>query len=126
MKELLRRLFQSPRISLELLAISLVANLLALASPIFVMLVLGRYVTHGIDATLITLSFGMLLAIIMEFLFRLLRLRLARGLSVQANINLVTWDDFQQPRAAICAPCWMFPLRFCFCACSICSMSLWV
>ncbi len=88
MKEILRRLGKAPRTTIELLLISLIANLLALASPVFVMLVLGRYITHGVDSTLITLSGGMVLAVIMEFIFRVLRLRLARSMNMQADVNL--------------------------------------
>ena len=87
MKELLSRLGNTPRRTAELLLISLVANILALASPVFVMLVLGRYVTYGVDATLYTLSVGMLLALIMEFAFKQLRLKLARGTNLQTEIN---------------------------------------
>ena len=40
--------------SLQLLIASLLANTLALASPLFVIQVLNRYVAHGVDATLVT------------------------------------------------------------------------
>jgi len=36
---------------------------LALAPPLFVIQVLNRYVAHGVDATLLTLTTGVLIAI---------------------------------------------------------------
>lgn len=80
MKELFRRLATRPGISGELVVASLFANALALASPLFVIQVLNRYVAHGVDATLATLTAGVLIAIILEFAFRQVRMRLAGGL----------------------------------------------
>ena len=81
MKELYQRLFSRPTIATEILIASLFANLLALATPLFVIQVLNRYVAHGVNATLITLTSGVLIAVVMEFLFREVRMRLARGVS---------------------------------------------
>lgn len=81
MKELYQRLFSRPTIATEILIASLFANLLALATPLFVIQVLNRYVSHGVNATLITLTSGVLIAVIMEFFFRQIRMRLARGIS---------------------------------------------
>lgn len=61
----------------ELLVASLLINLLGLASTAFVMLVLGRYVPYGVDATLVTLTIGVVLAGLLEFGFREARRRLA-------------------------------------------------
>ena len=58
MTELFRRLAAHPAIATELLLASLFANVLALASPIFVIQVLNRYVSYGVDATLATLTGG--------------------------------------------------------------------
>ena len=82
MKELFRRLFSKPGLATELVAASLFANVLALATPLFVIQVLNRYIAHGVDATLATLASGVLIAIALEFAFRQVRLRLARGVSV--------------------------------------------
>jgi ATP-binding cassette subfamily C protein LapB len=68
--ELIRRLTARPIVTAELVAATLFANLLALASPLFVMQVLNRYVTYGVDATLATLTIGVLGAIALEFAFR--------------------------------------------------------
>lgn len=77
MQALLRSLTSRPRLLAEVLAASLLINILGLASTAFVMLVLGRYVPYGIDATLVTLSLGITLALVLEFGFRETRRRLA-------------------------------------------------
>ena len=88
MNELLRRFRVNPRLTVELLVASLFANFLALAMPIFVIQVLNRYVAHGVDITLATLTAGALIAVILEFAFRQIRLRLAGGLSEEIDFNL--------------------------------------
>ena len=70
MSELLRRFAAHPIISVELLLASLFANTLALASSIFVIQVLNRYVSYGVDATLATLTIGVVGAIFLEVCFR--------------------------------------------------------
>jgi ATP-binding cassette subfamily C protein LapB len=81
MKELLARLFSRPILMLEMTAASFLANILALASPIFVMQVLNRYVAHGVDATLATLTAGVCIAILFELAFRRIRFRLATSIN---------------------------------------------
>jgi ATP-binding cassette subfamily C protein LapB len=81
MNELLRRLSAHPLILTELLAASLFINLLGLATTVFVMLVLNRYVPYGVDATLVTLTLGVLLAAGLEFGFREARIRLAAAIT---------------------------------------------
>ncbi|MGB0670606.1 MAG: ATP-binding cassette domain-containing protein [Rhodospirillales bacterium] len=88
MSELFARLARRPILSLELLAASFFANLLALASPLFVMLVLNRYVTHGVDTTLATLTAGVALAALLEFGFRQVRLKIATALTHGADAKL--------------------------------------
>ena len=82
MRELLRRMLSRPIIAIELLVGSLFINILALGSSLYVMQVLNRYVSQGVDATLITLTTGVLMAIALEFAFRQARASLARGVSV--------------------------------------------
>ena len=81
MKELLARLGSRPGMTIEMIAASFLANFLALASPIFVIQVLNRYVSHGVDATLETLTAGVVMAIVLELGFRQIRMRIA------ANVN---------------------------------------
>jgi len=82
MKELLKRFMAMPGLAIELLVASLFINILALAQPLFVMQVLNRYVSNGVDATLVTLTSGVLIALGLEFAFRQSRLHLARGVSI--------------------------------------------
>ena len=87
MLELLKRILLSPVLLIELLILSLIVNLLALAAPLFVMQVLSRYITSGIDSTLQTLVFGVLIAALFEFFFRNIRHRVARNFDV-LNVEL--------------------------------------
>ena len=80
---LIRRLGISPWITTQLLVTSFFINLLGLASSVFVIQVYGRYLVHGIDATLLTLSTGMLLVIVIEFALRRIRYRMAMAISAQ-------------------------------------------
>jgi len=85
LKEFMVRLFANPFLGCEVIAASCFVNILALASPLFVMQILRRYVTFGVDATLITLVTGALIAIILEFIFRESRMHLAKGLSQERD-----------------------------------------
>ncbi|MBM3952530.1 MAG: ATP-binding cassette domain-containing protein [Rhodospirillales bacterium] len=78
-KELWSRLFAKPRVAAELIFASLIASVLGLASAVFVMLVLSRYVAYGVDATLATLATGTAFAVLFEFGFRQARFRIAQG-----------------------------------------------
>jgi len=66
MRELYARLKSRPAIFAEMIAASLLANVLALASPLFVIQVLNRYVAHGVDSTLATLAAGTVIAVALE------------------------------------------------------------
>jgi len=81
MKELFARLLSRPFLFFEMLAASLLANILALAMPLFVTQVLNRYIAQGVDATLATLSAGAVIAIVFEFAFRQVRFRMAANIS---------------------------------------------
>lgn len=73
MRILLNRLLARPVLFAELLIATLLANLLGLAVPLFVIQVLNRYVTFGTDATLYTLAAGAGFAVVLEFGFRQVR-----------------------------------------------------
>ena len=90
MNEFFKRLSARPGLTTEIVAASLFANILALASSIFVIQVLNRYVGHGVDATLAALASGVIIAIALEFGFRQARLKLARGLSAKKDADLST------------------------------------
>jgi len=87
MTEILRILISKPIVFLEMIALSVLANVFVLVTPIFVILVLNRYVSSGVDGTLISLSVGALLAVFFEFLFRRLRYRFADRLTADRFIE---------------------------------------
>ena len=91
MIEILKRLTSRPILFSEMLFASLFGNLLALVSPIFVILVLNRYIAHGVDTTLATLTIGTVIAIILEYIFRRVRYRFAevinKNVDRQQDIN---------------------------------------
>ena len=91
MLEIIKRLSSKPILFFEMLLASLFGNLLALVSPIFVILVLNRYIAHGVDATLATLAIGTIIAIILEYIFRRVRYKFAENLNAdidkQQDIN---------------------------------------
>jgi len=88
MKEFYARLFSRPAIAIELITATFFISILALASPLFVMQVLNRYVAQGVDATLVTLTSGVLIAIILELAFREARMHLAQRLTTKADEDL--------------------------------------
>ena len=89
MNELKFRLFGRPMVAAELLLASLLASVLGLASTFFVMLVLNRYVAHGVDATLATLTVGVTVAVLFEFAFRQARFRIAQSIGRDKDENLL-------------------------------------
>lgn len=102
MMEVLRRLAMRPFLAFEMLAASLVANLLALATPIFVIQVLNRYVAQGVDATLATLAAGAVIAVLLEFAFRRVRLRFAEAVNARPDeaLDIGAFDVLTGAKAA--------------------------
>lgn len=94
MKEFFARLFAKPALAVELITATFFISLLALASPLFSMQVLNRYVAQGVDATLITLTFGVLLAIAIELAFREARHKLAERASAKPDedVAAISYD----------------------------------
>jgi ATP-binding cassette subfamily C protein LapB len=88
MKELLQRLMARPGIFVELLVATVFISVLALANSIFVMQVLNRYVSQGVDSTLITLTVGVFIAIFLELAFRHARMLLAQRVSARSDEEL--------------------------------------
>ena len=64
MREFINRLTANRPLFWKLLVASFLVNLLALATPIYVIQVLQRYVAYGVTSTLITLIAGILFIII--------------------------------------------------------------
>ncbi len=90
MRELLRRLSLVPFLAFEISLASFFINILSLASPIFVIQVLNRYVGYGFDGTLITLTVGMLIAGFLSHGFTVVRVRLASAVNVGPDKALAT------------------------------------
>lgn len=88
MREMLRRLAQMPFVAVRLIAATCIVNLLGFASPLFVMIILGQYTSTGFDGTLVTLSVGMLLAMLLQVGFRQTRTAMAAVVSVEPDRRL--------------------------------------
>ena len=78
MKFVLKRIFLDRVLFFKILVASFLVNLLALATPIYVIQVLQRYIAYGVISTLITLFFGIIFIVIFEFFFKNIRHRMAR------------------------------------------------
>ena len=78
MKFVLKRIFLDRVLFFKVLVASFLVNLLALATPIYVIQVLQRYIAYGVISTLITLFFGIIFIVIFEFFFKNIRHRMAR------------------------------------------------
>ncbi len=78
MKSLLARVTSNRSLFVKLLVASFIVNILALATPIYVIQVLQRYVAYGVTSTLVTLILGVTFIVIFEFFFRNIRHRMAR------------------------------------------------
>tara|TARA_B100000683_G_scaffold275646_1_gene327089 strand:- start:1694 stop:3382 length:1689 start_codon:yes stop_codon:yes gene_type:complete len=86
MKELFIRMQGSKALAGEILVASLFVNLLFLASPIFVIQILSRYIGYGFDGTLYTLTTGMVIAVVLNVGFSLVRMRMCAALSVEPDM----------------------------------------
>ena len=73
-----KKIFESRTLFFKIIFASLLVNLLALATPIYVIQVLQRYIAYGVVSTLITLFFGIIFIVIFEFFFKNIRHRMTR------------------------------------------------
>ncbi len=87
MKYLLARITDNKSLFVKLLVASFLVNILALATPIYVIQVLQRYVAYGVMSTLVTLVIGVIFVTVFEFFFRNIRHRMAREYELK-NIEL--------------------------------------
>lgn len=81
MRVVWERLRRHPGALTRLLFAALMINMLGIASSLYTIQVLNRYVVYGVTGTLLTLTGGVVLAILGELAFRSVRLRLAAELS---------------------------------------------
>ena len=87
MKTLLARVTSNRSLFAKLLIASFLVNILALATPIYVIQVLQRYVAYGVTSTLVTLILGVTFIVIFEFFFRNIRHRMAREFELK-NVEI--------------------------------------
>lgn len=90
MRELLLRLSAYRLLTIELILASFFINLLSLASSIYVIQIFNRYISYGVDATLVTLTTGVCIALFFEFSFQRLRLTLAESAGEERNRHLLS------------------------------------
>lgn len=88
MNEFIKRLTYKKSLFIKILIASFLVNLLALATPIYVIQVLQRYIAYGVTSTLFTLVVGVSFIVIFEFFFRNIRHRMAREYEL-SNIVLM-------------------------------------
>ncbi len=88
MRELFRRFFKQPLVAIEILVATFFIALLALAMPMYVIQILNRYVSYGFHGTLITLTSGMLIAILLQLGFRVLRTKMSSAINEEPNDQL--------------------------------------
>lgn len=102
MNELLRRLFQNKPLATEIIVASFFVNILFLASPIFVIQILSRYIGYGFDGTLYTLTGGMVIALILGMAFSVVRTRMCAAVSAEPDRQLqgAVLDALSQVKAA--------------------------
>ena len=88
MRELIRRFLSKPVLALEILVATFFITLLTLAMPLYVIQILNRYVSYGFHGTLITLTTGMLIAILLQLGFRIIRTKMASVVNQEPNDRL--------------------------------------
>ena len=86
MLEIFNRLKRNPALLTKIIIASFFVNILALATPIYVIQVLQRYVAYGVNSTLITLVAGITFVVIFEFFFRNIRHRMTRETEVENTV----------------------------------------
>ena len=98
MNEIIRRIKSRPGFLTTLLISSFLINILALATPIYVIQVLQRFVAYGNNGTLLTLVIGVVAITIFEFFFRNVRHSMVRELDI---INIQLSDAVKSKLASI-------------------------
>ena len=86
MIEIFNRLKRNPNLFTKIIIASFFVNILALATPIYVIQVLHRYVAYGVSSTLVTLVVGILLVSLFEFFFRNIRHRMTREVEAENTL----------------------------------------
>jgi ATP-binding cassette, subfamily C, bacterial LapB len=85
MQEFFRRLKRNPTVTFYLIVTSVLSNFLALGIIFYTMNLMRRYVPFGVEATLRTLLAGVAMVLILEFVFKTFRDKLARAISAEPD-----------------------------------------
>lgn len=80
MFRLFKPLFNNPKTNARLLVGSIFIHVLSLAATFYAILVFNRYLAHGLDSTLITLTVGAIIAMTLEYALRRLRFKMVTAL----------------------------------------------
>ncbi len=88
MRIFFNRLRKSPLLALEILAATFFITILNLALPLYVILLLRKYLASGFQGTLITLTAGVVMAVLLQAAFKFLRTRMSLALNTRANTDL--------------------------------------
>lgn len=88
MHTLLSRFKSTPLLTFEVLTASFFISLLNLALPIFVIQLLNRYISHGFEGTLYTLTSGVIIAILLQLGFRIVRTSLLSRMNEEPDSML--------------------------------------
>lgn len=88
MVEFYKRLTSVKQLTWEIVVISFIINFLGLASSIYSIQVLNRYLALGIDSTLVTLTIGAILALFLELLARTTRLKIVQWICAREDKKL--------------------------------------
>ena len=81
-------MFHRPVLAIEILTATLLTTLLNLAMPLYAIQLLNRYVSYGFHGTLITLTTGMCIAVMLQFCFRIVRTKMAVAVNEEPNNRL--------------------------------------
>lgn len=84
----LKSVGEKPAVAAGLLGLTAAVNVLALTSSIFVMIILGSYVETGFDDTLVTLSTGMLLALLLRLMLLKVRNKIISDMGLSPGEGL--------------------------------------
>jgi len=101
MWSLLKLVLGNPAHNLQLFVSSIFIHLLGVAPSLYVVLIYGRYMSHGIDATLVSLTVGVLIALLMESLLKRGRYQLVASLCAKAEREKVEAVSAHTLRAKI-------------------------
>ena len=88
MSELIRRVFKHKNIAILLFITSFFISIFAIAQPIFIILLINKYVSSGLVGTLYTLTIGIIIVLIVEAFMKKLRMEVSSKVSPNEDKEL--------------------------------------